>query len=138
MQEEICAVGDEVDDGLRVVQANASMDATPFNECAAAPIPLRKLVGNTLARGWHKAVDASLERLSSCTHMREMLYAAPSAAIQAIPGYRAHRDGTRWPPVFSSTDPVPHFVGGCVSWRQDGAVILRQYPQFYKSPGDIE
>lgn len=106
------------------------MDATPFNECAEAPIPLQKLVGLTLARGWRKAVDSALERTSGCTNMREMLYAAPSAAIQAIPGYRAYRDGKRRPPEFASTDAVPHFVGGCVSWRKDGTVVLRQYPQF--------
>jgi hypothetical protein len=123
-----------VDDRLKVVRVVGEMPAIPFEECRDAPAPLQRLVGLTLGRGWRKAVDAALGRSGSCTHMREMLYLVPSAAIQAIPGYGHHMSGRRWPPeIPATTTEPPHFIGGCVSWRQDGAVVLRHYPQFHKA-----
>ncbi len=127
-----------VDDQLRIVNAVGDMLATPFDECAAAPLPLQKLIGATLGKGWRKVLDEALDRSSACTHMREMLNALPTAAIQSIPGYIAKRRGLRWPPEIPVGAPAPHFMDGCVSWRRDGAVVLRQYPQFYRPKADEE
>lgn len=121
-----------VDDHLRVVAAMGSMDATPFGECSVATKPLQKLVGHTLGRGWRKALDEALDRANACTHMREMLAVMPSAAIQAIPGYRRQIAGERWPPDFPADQKPPAFMGGCVSWGLDGPVVMRHYPQFHK------
>jgi|HigsolmetaAR204D_1030405.scaffolds.fasta_scaffold05441_2 Protein of unknown function (DUF2889). len=121
-----------VDDKLEIKAATGTMDSTPFGECLAATQPLRNLVGATLGRGWRKSVDQALERSHSCTHMREMLYTVASAAIQAIPGYLPQISGKRWPPEFAEGTTAPAFIDGCVSWRQDGEVVLRHYPQFYK------
>jgi len=121
-----------VDQSLTILEAFGQMNSVPFGTCQAAVQPLRGLIGAALGRGWRKAVDQALVRDESCTHMREMLYTVATAAIQAIPGYRAQVRGDRWPPELPEGAPPPHFVGGCLSWRQDGEVVLRHYPQFYK------
>jgi hypothetical protein len=122
-----------VDDELRIVAAEGDMRATPFADCVAAVQPLQALVGATLGRGWRKTVDDALARASSCTHMREMLYTIASSAIQAIPGYRYQQvPGHRWPNLQAATDKPPSFIGGCLSWRQDGPVVMRHYPQFFR------
>lgn len=121
-----------VDDRLTVIAVDGDMSATPFDECQAALDPLPGLVGATLGRGWRKAVDAALSRSCACTHMREMLYTVASAAIQAIPGYPVQVAGGRWPPEDSPTKAQPAFIGGCVSWREDGPVVGRHYPRFHK------
>lgn len=121
-----------LDQGLKIDSIRGEMYATPFSECVAALDPLQQLVGVTLGRGWRKVVDQALERSCSCAHMREMLYMAPSAAIQSIPGYSRMSAGKRWPPepVPGATD-VPHFIGGCYSWRQDAPAVKRHFPDIY-------
>ncbi len=119
-----------VDDSLTIVAVAGDMRAAPFGECQAAVDPLPALVGRTLGRGWRKTVDEALARHCSCTHMREMLHAIATAAMQAIPGYARQIAGRPWPPVDALTATPPGFIGGCVSWREDGPVVQRHYPQF--------
>lgn len=121
-----------VDETLCVTGIAAWLTATPFPECHGAVTPLQSLVGLRLGRGWRQAVDGVLSRSASCTHMREMLYAVPSAAIQAIPSYRALQAGDRWPPPINDSQSRPHFIGGCVSWRQDGDVVRRHFPALHR------
>ena len=122
-----------VNQALKILDADGQMNSVPFRTCQGAVPPLQGLVGATLGRGWRKSVDQALAREESCTHMREMLYTMATAAIQAIPGFAAQVRGDRWPPEYPEGTPPPPFVGGCLSWRQDGEVVLRHYPQFYQS-----
>jgi len=121
-----------VDRRLKIVEASAAMDAHPFDDCREAIAPARKLVGATLGRGWRKAVDEAVGGTVGCTHMREMLYAIASSAIQAIPGYERQFGGKGWPDLDASPEKAPGFIDGCRSWRVDGPVVLRYFPQFSK------
>jgi hypothetical protein len=121
-----------VNDALSIVSATASMDSLPFSQCNAATAPVANLVGVTMGQGWRKAVDKAIRRTEGCTHMREMLYSAATAVIQAVPGYKHQVTGTTWPLPQSAMTTPPRFIGGCASWREDGPVVLRHYPRFYK------
>ncbi|SCK10470.1 Protein of unknown function [Variovorax sp. HW608] len=117
-----------VDDDLRIVAIAARLAAAPFDECQMTRDAVQRLVGRQLGRGWHGALQEVMGGVQGCTHLRELLQALATAAIQGISVYRdqRRRDSAPWGDI----TVVPHFVGGCMSWRQDGPVVRRLLPQF--------
>ncbi|MGE4242433.1 DUF2889 domain-containing protein [Ramlibacter sp.] len=121
-----------VDGRMKIVAVGTDMAAHPFDECKQAAPPAQKLVGATLGRGWRKAVDEAVGGAAGCTHMREMLYAMASSAIQAIPTYA--RLGARATPPDPAGMPAkpPPFIDGCHSWRSDGRPVVTWFPMYAK------
>ena len=122
-----------VDDALKIVDINTSMSATPFGECSSAADPMRRLIGATLGRGWRKAIEAAMGGEGGCTHLRELLFNMATAAIQTVPSYL---DNQRRQQGVSpaSLAAEPRYIGQCMSWRRDGPVVQRIYPQFFIAP----
>jgi hypothetical protein len=115
---------------LTVVNVETVMRATPFDDCQSAVLPMTGLIGATMGRGWRKAVDNAIGGVGGCTHLRELLY---NLATPAIHTYTLHsrRHGTESFAASANAKVVPAFVGKCISWRIDGPVVSRTYPQFF-------
>jgi hypothetical protein len=118
-----------VDDDLRVLAASGQMHTVPFEECQQARSVMAGLLGHKLARGWRRALENAMCGERGCTHMRELLQGLATAGIQGIGIYKDQQRRERGlPDPWAET--APHFVGGCLSWRRDGPVVQRVFPQF--------
>jgi len=120
-----------VDDSLTIRAVQSGAEKAPFAECQlAAAEPMQKLVGLTMGPGWRKAIDGAIGGTGGCTHLRELVFNAATAAFQMIPYYRAMQGG-RGDEMPSGGKP-PFYMGQCMTWAFDGPVVQRVAPQFYR------
>ena len=121
-----------VDDSLTIRAIASGADKAPFEECqAAAAAPMQKLVGLTMGPGWRKAIEGAIGGTAGCTHLRELVFNAATAAFQMIPHYRATQGGRR--DDLPADGKPPFYMGKCMSWAFDGPVVQRLAPQFYRA-----
>ena len=119
-----------LDDAMTVREIAAAMRSTPFPECQQARDPLQKMIGATMGPGWRKAIETHLGGITSCTHLRELLFNMATAAYQTIPVYlkqfaTPHRTAGDAPVA-----PPLHF-GKCLAWDFNGPVVQRHAPEFF-------
>lgn len=108
-----------IDTELTVHAIEAVMDSHPLQGCPGALAAMQRMVGCNMARGWRKAIDANLQDVVGCTHMRELLMNMATAAFQSILS------------AFNSApDQPPSFLGRCTGWDTRGAAVQEFYPQF--------
>lgn len=119
-----------VDDGLLVQDIAASMGSVPYHTCPSALASLTSLKGATLARGWRRRVEDELGGIKGCTHVRDLLVQAATAAFQTIPVWHAQAAGDVIPAV--GGQPPAH-LGTCTTWAFDGPVVARLYPSLAKA-----
>jgi hypothetical protein len=120
-----------VDDGFTIRGVQTAAVNTPFDECQLpADGPMQKLVGLTMGPGWRRAIDEAIGGVAGCTHLRELVFNAATAAFQMIPHYRATQRGGE--EQFPADGKPPFYMGKCMSWAFDGPVVQRLAPQFYK------
>jgi hypothetical protein len=123
-----------LDDHLTVRAVQTAVAAAPFAECQQpADEPMQKLVGLTMGPGWRKAIDGAIGGVGGCTHLRELVFNAATAAFQMIPYYRL-TEGGRHEDLSARTGEPPFYMGKCMSWAFDGPVVQRLAPQFYRPP----
>jgi hypothetical protein len=122
-----------LDDNLTIRAVQSAADKVPFGECRiAADAPMQKLVGLTMGLGWRKAIEGAIGGVGGCTHLRELVFNAATAAFQMIPMYRATQGGQR--EVIPAGGKPPFYMGQCMTWAFDGPVVQRHAPQFYRKP----
>ncbi|MEY2618727.1 MAG: hypothetical protein RL522_1729 [Pseudomonadota bacterium] len=119
-----------VDEALVIREICGATDSTPLNECGQARPPLQHLVGVTLGPGLRQAIERVLGGTRGCTHMREMLANAATAAYQCIPHGRQYLRRAAGIPEEPVGDKPPFHVGRCIAWDVDGPVVARVFPQF--------
>lgn len=123
-----------VDDGFTIRAVQTAMINTPFNECALpGDAPMQKLVGLTMGPGWRKKIEGAIGGVGGCTHLRELVFNAATAAFQMIPHYRATQGGRKDDAPAQGGKP-PFYMGQCMTWAFDGPVVQRLAPQFYRKP----
>lgn len=118
-----------VDTQMNVLGIETSMDAVPYTLCDGGALGAQTLVGANLARGWREALNGALGRTRGCTHLKEMLFGAATAAFQTIGGEVEHRiDG----PAVADHDrsATPFYIDGCYSFSTKRAVVATYFPQF--------
>jgi hypothetical protein len=118
-----------VDAQLRIQDIQTSMNRTPFGECGVADQHVRRMVGQTMGRGWRKAIDTAMGGLHGCTHLRELLFNLATAAFQTIPHDLEMKRMARGEPMHTSDQP-PFYMGKCMTWDFNGPVVARLTPQF--------
>ena len=124
-----------VDDTLTIRDVQTGTLNVPFGEChQATGEPMRKLVGLTMGPGWRKAIDGAIGGVAGCTHMRELVFNAATAAFQMIPHYKATQGGQR---EDTAAGKPPFYMGQCMTWAFEGPVVRRLAPQFYRGPGPL-
>ena len=124
-----------VDDGFTIRDVQTAATRAPFAECQqAADEPMRKLIGLTIGKGWRRKIEDAIGGVAGCTHLRELVFNAATAVFQTIPNYREWEREQQGLPR-SVPDQPPFYMGQCMSWAFDGAVVQRHAPQFYRWPG---
>lgn len=122
-----------IDDSFTIRAVQTASTKVPFGEChIAADEPMQKLVGLTMGRGWRKAIDGAIGGVAGCTHLRELVFNAATAAFQMIPHYRS-TNGYTIKDDLQATAPgkPPFYMGQCMTWAFDSPVVQRVAPQFF-------
>jgi hypothetical protein len=122
-----------VDDSLTIREAETTMRATPYPTCIEVQPILQRLVGERIGQGWSALVRRKIGRLETCTHLSELLGPAVTTLYQTMshgktPEGRNSLDDQR------GAGQRPFFLGGCHSWRTDGPVAAKLFPQFATKP----
>lgn len=126
-----------IDDNFTIHDVQTGVGAVPFAEChIAADAPMRKLIGLTMGPGWRKAIDGAIGGVAGCTHLRELVFNAATAAFQTVPHYRElernKATGSGPNPPGATGDKPPFYMGQCMTWSFQGPVVQRIAPQFYR------
>ena len=122
-----------VDDSFTIRAVQTATPAIPFTECSvAADEPMQKLVGLTMGLGWRKKIEAAIGGVGGCTHLRELVFNAATAAFQTIPGYRERQRSGGSRPAAGPGDQPPFYMGKCMTWAFAGPVVQRTAPMFYR------
>ncbi|MDB5912554.1 MAG: hypothetical protein JWP22_1229 [Ramlibacter sp.] len=123
-----------VDDSFTIRAIQSAASRAPFAECQlAADAPMQKLVGLTMGPGWRRKIEGTIGGVAGCTHLRELVFNAATAAFQMIPHYRATHGGAKRDDIPASGTP-PFYMGQCMTWDFAGPVVQRLAPQFYRRP----
>jgi hypothetical protein len=127
-----------VDDGFTIRAVQTAAVNAPFGECqSAANEPMQKLVGLTMGPGWRKKIDGAIGGVAGCTHLRELVFNAATAAFQMIPHHRALQRGHKDDSATADGKP-PFYMGQCMTWAFDGPVVQRLAPHFYRASGTVK
>jgi len=112
-----------VDQGFRVQQVEAVIDASPFKTCPGIAGAFRKLEGTRIGPGWQKQVKELLGGVQGCTHLSEMLQPLATTAVQAL-----------WPSAKEDvmTLGAKVMLNSCHGWSDRGSVIKNYMPELYK------
>lgn len=118
-----------VDDSLIVREAETNMVATPYPTCVDVEGILQRLVGEQIGKGWRETVRRKIGRLETCTHLAELLGPAVTTLFQAM-SYGKQPEGGDSMDTHRETTERPFFINGCYSWRTDGPIVAKLFPQF--------
>ena len=116
-----------VDRNLVVVEAHGAMNDVPYDTCYDVPPRMEALVGLRLGSGWREALRQRLPRKMACTHMVELIGPAITTLYQSM-SYREPDDEAAH--QAKQNPQKPFFLGGCYSWREDGPVVAKYFPDF--------
>ena len=121
-----------IDDDMVIHDISAAMPYTPYRECTPAIDPIRAVIGLQMGRGWKKKIEGAIGGVGGCTHVRELLSGAATAAYQTVYPYRSHASKLKSSEV---TEPPKH-LNQCKAWDLKGAVVMRYFPQFVVKADD--
>lgn len=120
------------DDSYTITASQAAYDAAPYGEhCMRITSDYQDLVGLNLLRRFRDAVRKRFGRRAGCTHLTELSYVLPTAAIQALVGQRREQSASD---EASTGQTRPFQIDGCHALRADGGVVKEHYPKWYASP----
>ncbi len=115
-----------IDDNMVIHDVAAAMPSTPYLECRPAIDPIRAVIGLQMGRGWKKKIEGAIGGLDGCTHVRELLSGAATAAYQTVYPYRSNASKLKSTEVTEQ----PKHLNQCKAWDLKGAVVMRYFPQF--------
>lgn len=120
-----------IDDDLKIVDAVAVTDFSPFAICPNITPNFKRLIGMRIKPGFTTAVKQALGGTEGCVHLVELLGPIATTAFQTLAGQRFARMNAA--PAGSSARRPP-MLDTCHAWASDGPLVKRDYPDFYKDP----
>ncbi len=115
-----------IDDNMVIHDIAATMPYTPYIECRPATEAIKNVIGLQMGRGWKKKIEGAIGGLDGCTHVRELLSGAATAAYQTVYPYRSSNSKLKSTEVTEQ----PKHLNQCKAWDLKGAVVMRYFPQF--------
>ena len=111
-----------LDDAMVIRHIAVAMDAHPHDPCPQAMVPMQRLIGETVGRGWRLTIERHLGGIQGCTHLRELLFNLATAAFQT-------RSASFAP---TADGQPPMHLGQCLAWDFNGPVVEKVYPMFFR------
>ena len=118
-----------LDNNLVIQDINISMDSHPYATCPKVLSNFNKLVGIKISKGFRKNVYSRVGGVAGCTHLVELLFPIATTAFQTIYSYNAFKKVES----NSNKNNSPTLINSCHSWRDDGEVIQKYFPKFYRN-----
>ncbi|MGH8786889.1 MAG: DUF2889 domain-containing protein [Cupriavidus necator] len=118
-----------VNGALDVLAAEGSMQRMPFPSiCPEAQSRLERLVGANLLKGFRQEISKRISAHERCSHLSELAALLPTLAVQTILQAKIVDE------VETQPSSRPLKIGGCHAWREDGPLVMKHYPQWYRQP----
>ncbi len=116
-----------LNDTLVVREAEAAIDASPFDLCADIAPRFKALKGLCIAPGWKKAVRQHFAGTKGCTHLTEMLLGPlATTAFQTVVPLRDKKLAA------TAGGEPPALLNSCHAFADTGPVVKRQWSEFFK------
>ncbi|PLC55896.1 hypothetical protein CR155_02300 [Pollutimonas nitritireducens] len=118
-----------INQNMDVLYAEASMQRMPFSTvCPEAGVSVERLVGANLLKSFRKEISKRIPLHERCSHLSELAALLPTLAVQTMmPRRKACEES-------DSSGPRPLKIGGCLAWREDGPLVLKYHPNWYREP----
>lgn len=112
-----------IDAEFNILAAEACSDAVPYpGACDQIGPAYRKLVGLNLTRGFRRAVGELFPDVKGCSHLTELLYSLPTAAIQTFATFVKDND---------EGAEKPFQLDRCHALETSSETVRQYYPRWY-------
>ena len=127
-----------VDDHMVVREAETAMvrDAR-IRPASRSTASCNAWSANRSAEAGAKSSARKIGKLETCTHLAELLGPAVTTLFQTMSNGKTPDGGDFLDNHAGTTEP-PFFINGCHSWRTDGPVVAKMFPQFATKPKAAE
>jgi hypothetical protein len=116
-----------IDLDMKIHQAIAATDASPYLACGDITPNFAALVGRTIKRGWTKELQGVVGGPNGCAHMWELLGRVAAVAYQSTGAARhKHRP--------SKPGQIPYQFMRCHIYTPASHATLERWPHLYKGP----
>ena len=119
-----------LDQGMKIHQAEAIMDFTPYNYCKSIASVIEKLAGLQIGPGWRGKIREIMGGQKGCTHLTELLGPMATTAFQTMVSLKnsAQNNGEEEP----HEDYVPYLINTCHTHAEDSPVVQQNWPEYYR------
>lgn len=115
-----------LDEAFNIVAAEASSDSVPYpGGCDTIGPAYGRLVGLNLVKGFRRAVGEMYSDVQGCSHLTELLFSLPTAAIQTFASFRRDNE---------ETSEKPFQLDRCHALESSTETVRRYYPKWYRAP----
>ena len=119
-----------VDRKFNVVDVAASSDAVPYpGGCETIHPSYRQLLGLNLVKGFRHEVTARLGSVNGCTHLTELAFGLPTAAIQTFVSLKKE--------LPLPSDKKPFQLDSCHALNTTGETVRRYYPKWFRDTAAV-
>ena len=119
-----------IDTNLKVLDAEAVIDGSPYNYCKCVTTIVKQLIGLQIAPGWTVKSKAAMGLNSGCTHLTELLGPMATTAIQTLFSIRPNLDTNDKAQDKKTSSP---FINSCHSLLANSPVVKEHWPDLYRS-----
>jgi hypothetical protein len=114
------------DNTFTIREAHAESRWVPFfGVCETITYAYQQLVGLNLLKGFRLAVNDRFRGVRGCTHITELLYALPTAALQTFATFRRDNE---------ESDEKPFHLDQCHALDTDSSPVVAQYyPKWFRN-----
>lgn len=114
-----------LDSAFTIVDAEACSERVPYpGACDTIGAAYRRLIGLSLVRGFRRAVGEMFADVRGCSHMTELLFSLPTAAIQTFASFRRDNE---------ETAEKPFQLDRCHALESSTETVRRYYPKWYRA-----
>ena len=123
-----------IDRNLTIVDAEASMDDTPYNFCKSISPVFKQLIGIQIGPGWRNKIRDVMGGTKGCTHLTELLWPVATTAFQTL----VSLDG---PDEDNSIKDIqqkhsPKFINTCHSLAENSPVVKEHWTENFRDDAE--
>lgn len=119
-----------IDADLKVHDAEAVIDDSPYNYCKCVTPIVKQLIGLQIAPGWTNKSKAAMGNNRGCTHLTELLGPMATTAIQTLFSDKPERNANDKTQRKKTSSP---FINSCHSLSADSPVVKEHWPDMYQA-----
>jgi len=126
-----------VDAQLKVIDAEAVIDESPYHYCKCISSVAKNLIGLQIAPGWTNKSKAAMGNNRGCTHLTELLGPIATTAIQTMASERIKKEAKLNRDTSDSRKNYKSpFIGTCHSLSADSPVVKLHWPDQHRENTD--